>query len=578
MNCTGISNDRPLIQEEIHQLLHDNFSPSKVNNILWDAIVIGSGLSSLTLSKVLSASGYKVLILEQHDRAGGSCHTFKLDEFEFDVGLHYVQNMYSGRQLFKICSAITDSYCQWQKMDDPVDMVIINGQRYGRTAGDMKEFQSSLKNWFPDESDNIDKFFDYSYQCMKEIPWLFRAKFMPLIIYKILTKFNIFDKLTNIFRCIQETLFEIMSKYNLSPQLQCVISSYAANYGVSPNQASFLQHMLFFMENGYYPIGGANILTSSIIRSINKFGGKVLVKANVREITFDGNRRVNGVIVDYGSSRVFIRSPLVVSTASIVRTFNELIPTPTAKTSFMFSIANELYSKDVVKRGGMQAYIGLLGTRNDLNLPSNNFFWFKTNDIFENSRYLSLKTMDEVIDYGCPPSMYISFPSAKDPGWSARHPNVSTCQIISLANPEWFSEFQNLRNDRSRKRKNKEKYLLLKNTIGNYLVDMVTELFPSIKNEIIFKEFSTPLTQKYYLQNMHGELYSLTHQVDRFQSNYWPYLRIKTDLPGFFCSGQDVLFCGVSSALHSGLLTASSILHRDLYKDLENAYLIQTKK
>lgn len=49
-------------------------------------IVIGSGLSGLTVAKILAAAGRKVLVLEQHDRAGGSCRTFKLDKYEFDVG------------------------------------------------------------------------------------------------------------------------------------------------------------------------------------------------------------------------------------------------------------------------------------------------------------------------------------------------------------------------------------------------------------------------------------------------------------------------------------------------------------
>lgn len=62
-----------------------DFHPSKVAS-KWDVIVIGSGLSGLTTAKILAASSRKVLVLEQHDRAGGACHTFDLDRFEFDVG------------------------------------------------------------------------------------------------------------------------------------------------------------------------------------------------------------------------------------------------------------------------------------------------------------------------------------------------------------------------------------------------------------------------------------------------------------------------------------------------------------
>ena len=41
----------------------------------------------------MAKAGKKVLILEQHDQAGGCCHTFIDKGYEFDVGIHYIGEM-----------------------------------------------------------------------------------------------------------------------------------------------------------------------------------------------------------------------------------------------------------------------------------------------------------------------------------------------------------------------------------------------------------------------------------------------------------------------------------------------------
>lgn len=49
-------------------------------------MVVGSGIGGLAIAVLLAKVGKRVLVLEQHDRAGGCCHTFKEQGFEFDVG------------------------------------------------------------------------------------------------------------------------------------------------------------------------------------------------------------------------------------------------------------------------------------------------------------------------------------------------------------------------------------------------------------------------------------------------------------------------------------------------------------
>ncbi|VDK60294.1 unnamed protein product [Anisakis simplex] len=228
------------------------------------------------------------------------------------------------------------------------------------------------------------------------------------------------------------------------------------------------------------------------------------------------------------------------------------------------------------KVAAFQVYLGLNGSQEDLKLPSNNYFLYKSNEATAADDYLRLSA-DEAVKYGCPPFIYVTFPSAKDPKWDDRHPGVSTCQLITITNPEWFEQFRDKSTKKSQKRLNKDDYLQLKNAFAEIMIERLSELFPQYAKEIIFSESSTSISQQYYMQNDYGELYALPHTVDRFKSDIWTELRHECDIPGLILSGQDVMFCGVTSALHNGLLTAQAILKGDLLKDLDKAIRLQTE-
>ena len=115
-------------QKKRDSVLKQSFAISKVPENL-DAIVIGSGIGGLTTATLLSKIGKKVLVLEQHDQAGGCCHTFIDKGYEFDVGIHYIGEIGPKAQCLKITEKVSFNIAS-----EASYIYIFSGQKFIKNA------------------------------------------------------------------------------------------------------------------------------------------------------------------------------------------------------------------------------------------------------------------------------------------------------------------------------------------------------------------------------------------------------------------------------------------------------------
>ncbi|MBP1693274.1 MAG: hypothetical protein H6Q37_1157, partial [Chloroflexi bacterium] len=52
----------------------------------YDVIVVGAGLGGMTAASLLAKRGLSVLMIEQQNKPGGACTSFKREDHVFDVG------------------------------------------------------------------------------------------------------------------------------------------------------------------------------------------------------------------------------------------------------------------------------------------------------------------------------------------------------------------------------------------------------------------------------------------------------------------------------------------------------------
>jgi all-trans-retinol 13,14-reductase len=195
-------------------------------------------------------------------------------------------------------------------------------------------------------------------------------------------------------------------------------------------------------------------------------------------------------------------------------------------------------------------YIGLNESDESLHLPKHNIWNYPNYNLDENFVNHRLKSNNRS------PVIYISFPSAKDPSWKNTHPGTAAIQVVGSFPFDGMKQWEN-----TPWQKRGEEYNDLKKDITEFLLGKLLELVPQVKDKISWIELSTPLSTKHFSGYQSGEIYGLEHSPQRFRIKT---LRPKTRFKNLFLTGQDIVCVGVGAAIFSGIITAVSILNRNL--------------
>ncbi|KAI6652584.1 hypothetical protein LOD99_4369 [Oopsacas minuta] len=559
------------------KVLRKGFLPKHVPDNL-DAIIIGSGVGGLSTGALLAKLGKRVLVLEQHDRAGGCLHVYEDKGYLFDVGIHIIGQLSEGMMTTILIDQITDGQIGWNTLPENFDRVVI-GSGDERIDFDVcssltgNKFKDDLVKRFPNETKSIEKYFNMQKAARLSFLPAMLTKFMPKKLILILRKLNLLNRIFKYYNYCEVSLKTVVESLIDDKDLQAILYYNYGDYGTAPADAPFSMHAILqqhFIQGAYFPVGGPSNVAYHLIQTIRKAGGEVLVRAKCTEIlTSTDQCKAIGVCVQKGSESINILAPIVISNAGLHNTYNSLLNASVKQKYLLDGVCNKFNPGMTC----LTAFIGLKGSNEELNLSATNIWHQVSNATQQDLDNFCNLSMEDALEVDLP-ILFISFPSTKDPAWSAHFPGKSVCEVISPVPYRWFEDWRNDYTDG----KKGDHYLTLKKTFGERMWSQTLRIFPQLKDKVDYFELGTPLTNSFYLQYAKGEIYGIDHDVQRFSGANSCYLKSTTPINGLYLTGQDVLSCGFAGALYGGVLCASAILKRNLLLDLVKMRIEYKKK
>lgn len=258
----------------------------------YDHIVVGGGVSGLTLALLLALNGRKILILEKGKSIGGSLARFYKEGVPFDTGFHFTGGFSSGGILTQMLHVLGFTNCIKPIFFTAPGSVVFrfeqNGVVYDMPSG-MENFRLALHKYFPDETKAIEEYF-------RRVKRVCDAT-VTLDLHKIALSAQ----------PIEEdfvSLEEVLGILTADCDLKGLLSAVCLCYGTSPKEVSFANHAR--VASGLYNSvarieNGGEALIRAFRESFLKLNIEILPNTTVAECINIKEDLVGEFILDNGS-------------------------------------------------------------------------------------------------------------------------------------------------------------------------------------------------------------------------------------------------------------------------------------
>jgi len=355
------------------------------------ALIIGSGIGSLSLAIRLLAKGFDVEIYEKSAASGGHANQIRENGYTFDTGPTLITAPNMIEELFGLLGEKMSEHIELLPLD-PYYRVYFHDNSYFDYSGNIASMISQMEKFNKRDADNFLKFLNHSRKIYNAV---IRDGLGARPFNKAKTMLQFVPKAMKLGAFLPA--YYLTAYYFRDFRHRFMFSFHPLFIGGNPFRVPSIYLMISYLENTggvWYAKGGMFNLIKSFVDIIEKNGGKIHLNSEVEEIKVE-NDRVKGIFVN----GEFIASDLVVSNADVTHTYSHLIKNKLHRWS---------ESKVEKLKHSMSAFIIYLGVKKK-------YPQFKHHTLLLSKRYKEL--IDDIFDEHIVPddfSLYMHIPSRTD--------------------------------------------------------------------------------------------------------------------------------------------------------------------
>lgn len=488
----------------------------------YNNIVVGSGISGLTLALLLGMNGHKVLLLEKNLHIGGSLTRFYKEKIPLDKGFHFTGGLLKNEILFDMLKVlgINDFIEPVFFSHDENNQILFESEQliYDLPSG-INNLSQKLKDYFPNDLLAIDQYFNMVERvCAQAVTYDLR---------KIFTPFNTIDE-------DYVSLDEVLGKLTNNQILKAILSAYCMLYGVKPAEISFANHARACI-NLYKSLcrvkNGGEAFITAFKERFTQFDIEIMTGSYITElIDINEDNEVGRFVLNSGAEIscdqcIFTIHPKeilkILPQKKLSKAFTNRVSAFEHSAGF-FSLVGTVHSKNQTKEQEPTMHTLLPST--DLNRMID-------------SKYSGLSPLIIIKNHE---------PTMED-----------SSLLVNAFEPSFFEHVAAWKDSNPKKRP--FDYLLYKQQRSDSMIERINQFYPEHNGSFKLCETASMLTYRDYLHTPVGSAYGIKQKIGQYN------LFGKLPLRNIYVAGQSSIMPGLIGAMISSFIIGRALINKEKY-------------